>query len=59
MEPPQRSSNAQGLSEFVTHVDNLLRHEHDEPYCGIVYADSIKQPSFIINPATKYIHSGL
>jgi hypothetical protein len=25
----------------------LLRREHDEKYCGIVYADDLQSPSFI------------
>ena len=32
---------------FVDEVDLLLRKEHDEDYCGIVYADSKTHPTFI------------
>ena len=28
-------------------IDKLLRQEHNEDYCGIVYADDIKQPAFV------------
>jgi hypothetical protein len=28
-------------------VDTLLRQEHGEDYCGIVYADDLSQPRFI------------
>ncbi len=32
---------------FITEMDNLLRKEHEEDYCGIVYADDKTTPSFI------------
>ena len=31
----------------MTELDKLLRDEHREDYCGIVYADDLKAPSFI------------
>ena len=32
---------------FVTEIDRLLRQDHAEDYCGIVYADDLQQPRFI------------
>ena len=32
---------------FVQKIDALLRHEHEESYCGIVYADDLERPRFI------------
>jgi hypothetical protein len=45
--PPDEPVDADGLIRFVTGIDELLRREHDEKYCGIVYADDLKQPAFI------------
>ena len=44
---PQFPLDADALSRFIAEVDALLRHEHQHDYCGIVYADSREQPSFI------------
>jgi hypothetical protein len=35
------------LLTFINEIDALLRSEHQEDYCGIVYADSLKQPTMI------------
>ena len=35
------------LDRFVGEVDTLLREEHREDYCGIVYVDNPEQPAFI------------
>ena len=35
------------VGRFVDRIDALLRKEHDEDYCGIVYTDSQTDPSFI------------
>jgi hypothetical protein len=32
---------------FITELDALLRREHDEDYCGIVYADDFDLPTLI------------
>ena len=45
--PPEEAVDEAMLVKFVTHIDRLLRQEHDEDYCGIVYADDFKQPAFI------------
>ena len=47
-EPPPRSpSSAEHLRTFITEIDTLLRREHGEDYCGIVYADDHSAPAFI------------
>jgi hypothetical protein len=35
------------VGAFVREIDALLRREHDEDYCGIVYADDLERPSLI------------
>ena len=37
----------QQLDTFLNEVTDLLKEEHQEDYCGIVYADNKKDPSFI------------
>ena len=44
---PQQAMGEEEVKRFVAEVDALLRKEHDEEYCGIVYTDSRTQPSFI------------
>lgn len=46
-QPPAETVSADALSHFIHEVDDLLRREHDEDYCGIVYADDLQQPSFV------------
>ncbi len=45
--PPQAPANQEQLDTFITEIDKLLRQEHDEDYCGIVYADEPRDPAFI------------
>lgn len=45
--PPESCVDEISLAIFVDRIDELLRSEHDEDYCGIVYADDLKQPGFI------------
>ena len=45
--PPESAASAEALGSFLTHIDQLLRAEHKEDYCGIVYADSLQEPTFI------------
>jgi hypothetical protein len=45
--PPQAPLDADDLLRFIDEVDALLRREHDEDYCGIVYADALDGPSMI------------
>jgi len=45
--PPAEPSDAQDLDRFLAEIDALLRREHDEDYCGIVYADDREDPNFV------------
>jgi len=45
--PPQQSVNAVSLENFLTEIDQLLRMEHAEDYCGVVFADSMEAPRFV------------
>ena len=44
---PEQSAPAGQLEEFVDSIDTLLRREHDEDYCGIVYVDDTEQPQLV------------
>ena len=45
--PPEHSATRQQLHHFIDEIDSLLRREHGEEYCGIVYADDLQRPDFI------------
>ncbi len=45
--PPEKTAEADDVLRFVDEVDVLLRKEHDEDYCGIVYVDDPANPSFV------------
>ena len=44
---PNAPRNAAEVQRFIQEVDALLHRDHDEDYCGIVYADSKTEPTFI------------
>ncbi|MDH5786536.1 MAG: hypothetical protein OEZ16_13150 [Chromatiales bacterium] len=44
---PQTPSSREELSTFIDEIDKLLRQEHQESYCGIVYVDDRDSPSLI------------
>jgi hypothetical protein len=44
---PAKPLTAAQVQKFLKEVDALLHHDHDEDYCGIVYADSKTDPTFI------------
>ena len=46
-EPPQSAVSKQKLLSFIDEIDILLRKEHEEDYCGIVYADNQQTPEYI------------
>lgn len=46
-EPPDAPASADQLVLFIKELDDLLRREHQEDYCGIVYADNLQSPGFI------------
>lgn len=45
--PPCKQASEDELLHFISEIDHLLRTEHDEKYCGIVYADDLQQPGMI------------
>jgi len=45
--PPSVPADAEGVGRFIDEIDRLLRTEHDEDFCGIVYADDPKSPTMI------------
>jgi hypothetical protein len=45
--PPTQPASAEQLQRFIDEVDALLRAEHDEDYCGVVYVDRTQAPSLI------------
>ena len=44
---PTDVSSAARLNTFIDELDELLRAEHQEDYCGIVYADDLRAPTMI------------
>ena len=46
-EPPIAPVTKDKLLSFIKEMDILLRKDHAEDYCGIVYADSKTNPTFI------------
>ena len=42
-----RAADAATVSAFIERIDALLRADHHESYCGIVYADDLENPSLI------------
>ena len=45
--PPTDPADAQRVNTFIDEIDKLLRKEHREDYCGIVYADDLEDPRFV------------
>ena len=45
--PPVETASIQQLDTFLNEVTRLLKEEHQEDYCGIVYTDSKDNPGFI------------
>jgi len=44
---PSKPVSKEKAIEFIEEIDRLLHKEHDEDYCGIVYADNHQTPEFI------------
>ena len=42
-----KAADAATVSTFIERIDALLRAEHHESYCGIVYADDLENPRLI------------
>ncbi len=45
--PPTEPATREQLIRFVEEIDTLLRQDHDEAYCGIVYVDDRERPGFV------------
>jgi hypothetical protein len=45
--PPTETVSSDELLRFIDEVDVLLRKEHAEDYCGVVYVDDTDSPSFV------------
>lgn len=45
--PPGSVMSREEFLKFLQEVDLLLRTEHDEDYCGIVYADDLQEPAMV------------
>jgi hypothetical protein len=45
--PPAVAADASSVERFIDEIDVLLRREHDERLCGIVYADDLRIPSLV------------
>ncbi len=45
---PQTPSNPEQVADFIARIDELLHAEHQERYCGIVYADDVQAPTFVV-----------
>lgn len=45
--PPSAAADAATVAAFIQRIDALLREDHRESYCGIVYADDLDSPRFI------------
>lgn len=44
---PTIEADAATVSAFIERIDTLLRADHHETYCGIVYADDLENPRLI------------
>ncbi|NOR51035.1 MAG: hypothetical protein GQ470_00305, partial [Gammaproteobacteria bacterium] len=45
--PPADTVSKEKLLQFIDEIDKLLHEEHQEDYCGIVYANSTDEPTFV------------
>lgn len=45
--PPHAPLSTENLDTFIREIDTLLRREHQEDYCGIVYVDNPKSPRLV------------
>ncbi len=44
---PTLPSQPEQVDRFIAELDALLRRDHHESYCGIVYANDLDSPSFV------------
>ncbi len=45
--PPEVTVSTEAVLRFIDEIDILLRKEHEEDYCGVVYVDDKESPSFV------------
>ena len=45
--PPEEPLDGARLIALLDELEALLKREHDEDYCGIVYADDLQAPAFV------------
>jgi hypothetical protein len=45
--PPETPVERESMLRFIDEIDALLRSEHQQDYCGIVYVDDMQSPSFV------------
>ncbi len=45
--PPPAPLEADDMETLLGELEALLRREHQEDYCGIVYADHLQSPGFV------------
>lgn len=46
-QPPSAAANAAQVKKFIAEMDALLRKEHMEDYCAIVFADDLHEPTLV------------
>jgi hypothetical protein len=46
-QPPLAPASDEQVRRFLAEIIVLLRKEHDEDYCGVVFADSMQTPTFV------------
>jgi len=44
---PTHKTIGESVNTYVDELNTLLRREHDEDYCGVVYTDSFEKPRLI------------
>lgn len=44
---PSKALDASEFVDSIKQIKSIVDDEHDERYCGIVYADDLKNPTFI------------
>ena len=45
--PPAKLKQGEELILLIDEIDSILRHKHDEDYCGVVYVDDLESPTYI------------
>ena len=45
---PTVVASPQQVEDFIIRIDALLHNDHEESYCGIVYADDLQAPTFMV-----------